>query len=73
MAITGLSMGATAEPVHDPAEASKATGLLMKLYPEYAAYPIPNPDEILFMKVLPKVISVLDYSKGFAHTDLITV
>ena len=73
MAITGLSMAAIAEPVHDPAEISKATGLLMKRYPEYAAYPMPKPDEILIVKVLPKVISVLDYSKGFAHTDLITV
>jgi len=73
MAITGLSMGALAEPVRDPAEVSKATSLLMKRYPEYAAYPTPKPDEILIMKVIPKVISVLDYSKGFAHTDLITV
>jgi nitroimidazol reductase NimA-like FMN-containing flavoprotein (pyridoxamine 5'-phosphate oxidase superfamily) len=73
MAITGLSMAAVAEPVRDPAEIAKATGLLMKRYPEYAAYPTPKPDEILIMKVLPKLISVLDYSKGFAHTDLITV
>jgi nitroimidazol reductase NimA-like FMN-containing flavoprotein (pyridoxamine 5'-phosphate oxidase superfamily) len=73
MAITGLSMAATAEPVRDPAEVSKATSLLMKRYPEYAAYPTPKPDEILIMKVLPKLISVLDYSKGFAHTDLVAV
>src|ERR1043166_1261913 len=72
-AITGLSMGAIAEPVRDSAEVSKATNLLMKRYPEYANYPAPNPDQILIMKVLPKVISVLDYSKGFAHTDLVTV
>jgi nitroimidazol reductase NimA-like FMN-containing flavoprotein (pyridoxamine 5'-phosphate oxidase superfamily) len=73
MAITGLSMAAMVEPVRAPAEVSKATGLLMKRYPEYAAYPAPNPDQILIMKVIPKVISVLDYSKVFAHTDLITV
>lgn len=73
MAITGLSMAAVAEPVRDPAEVSKATSLLMRRYPEYAAYPAPKPDEILIMKVLPKVISVLYYSKGFAHSDLITI
>jgi nitroimidazol reductase NimA-like FMN-containing flavoprotein (pyridoxamine 5'-phosphate oxidase superfamily) len=73
MAITGLSMAAIAQAVRDPAEVSKATNLLMKQYPEYAAYPAPKPDEILIMKVLPKVISVLDYTKGFAHADLITV
>ena len=73
MAITGLSMAAIAEPVRDPTEVSKATDLLMKRYPEYAAYPGPKPEEILIMRVIPKVISVLDYSKGFAHTDLITL
>jgi len=73
MAISGLSMAAIAQPVRGPAEVSKATGLLLKRYPEYAAYPPPKPDEILIMKVLPKVISVLDYSKGFAHTDLVNV
>jgi len=73
MAITGLSMAAIAQAVRYPAEVSKATNLLMKQYPEYAAYPAPKPDEILIMKVLPKVISVLDYTKGFAHADLITV
>lgn len=72
MAITGLSMGAIAEPVRDPTEIAKATDLLMKRYPEYAAYPAPKPEEILIMRVVPKVISVLDYSQGFAHTDLIT-
>jgi nitroimidazol reductase NimA-like FMN-containing flavoprotein (pyridoxamine 5'-phosphate oxidase superfamily) len=73
MAITGLSMAAIAQPVRDPAEVSKASNLLIKRYPEYAAYPAPKPDEILIMKVLPKVISVLDYTKGFAHADLITM
>jgi general stress protein 26 len=73
MAITGLSMAAIAEPVRDPAEIAKATGLLLQRYPEYAAYPAPKPDEILIMKVLPQVISVLDYSKGFGHADLVVV
>jgi PPOX class probable F420-dependent enzyme len=73
MAITGLSMGAVAEPVRDPAEVAKATDLLLKRYPEYARYPAPKPDEVLIIRVQPKVVSVLDYSKGFAHTDLTEV
>ena len=72
MAITGLSMAAIAAPVEDPAEVSTATDLLMKRYPEYAGYPPPKAGDILIMRVVPKVISVLDYSKGFAHTDLVT-
>jgi nitroimidazol reductase NimA-like FMN-containing flavoprotein (pyridoxamine 5'-phosphate oxidase superfamily) len=73
MAIIGLSMAATAEPVRDLSEISKATDLLMKRYPEYAAYPAPKPEQILIMRVIPKVISVIDYSKVFAHAELITV
>jgi nitroimidazol reductase NimA-like FMN-containing flavoprotein (pyridoxamine 5'-phosphate oxidase superfamily) len=73
MAITGLSMAAHAQPVLDQNEVAKALGLLIKRYPEYAAFPPPNLEEIMIMRVVPKVISVLDYSKGFGHTDLVTV
>ncbi|SRR6266404_4253660 len=73
MAITGLSMAAQAQPVTDPTEVAKAMNLLQTRYPEYAAFPMPKPEEIAVYRVLPKVISVLDYSKGFGHTDLVTV
>ena len=69
MAITGLSMAAQAQPVTDSTEIAKA----MNLLPEYAAFPMPKPEEIAVYRVLPKVISVLDYSKGFGHSDLVTV
>ena len=46
--------------------------LLQTRYPEYAAFPMP-PEEIAVYRVLPKVISILDYSKGFGHADLVTV
>ena len=73
MAITGLSMAAHAHSVTDPAELAKAMNLIGQRYPEYAKYPTPKPEEICFFRVEPKVISVLDYSKGFGHTDLVTV
>jgi len=73
MAITGLSMAALAQPVTDPSEVAKAMNLLVTRYPEYAAFPMPKPEEIGVYRVLPKVISVLDYSKGFGHSDLVTV
>jgi hypothetical protein len=72
-AITGLSMAAQAQPVTDPTEVAKAMSLLVTRYPEYAAFPMPKPEEIAVYRVLPKVISVLDYSKGFGHSDLVTV
>ena len=64
MAITGLSMAALAQTVTDPSEVAKAMILLVTRYPEYAAFPMPKPEEIAVYRLLPKVISVLDYSKG---------
>jgi nitroimidazol reductase NimA-like FMN-containing flavoprotein (pyridoxamine 5'-phosphate oxidase superfamily) len=73
MAITGLSMAAQAQPVTNPTEIAKAMNLLVTRYPEYAAFPMPKPEEITVYRVVPKVISVLDYSKGFGHSDLVTI
>ena len=28
--------------------------------------------EVAFLKITPQLISVLDYSKGFGHTELVT-
>lgn len=74
MEITGLSMAARAQPVTDPAEAARAISLLMSKYPPQSAIsvPPPKPDEVRIFRLTPTVISVLDYSKGFGHTDLVT-
>jgi nitroimidazol reductase NimA-like FMN-containing flavoprotein (pyridoxamine 5'-phosphate oxidase superfamily) len=73
MAITGPSMAALAQPVTDTSEVAKAMNLLVTRYPEYAAFPMPKPEEIALYRGLPRVISILDYSKGFGHSDLVTV
>ena len=74
MEITGLSMAARAQVVTDPSEAQKALRLLMLKYPQQASIPLPMPAaaDVRIFRVTPMVISVLDYSKGFAHTDLVT-
>jgi nitroimidazol reductase NimA-like FMN-containing flavoprotein (pyridoxamine 5'-phosphate oxidase superfamily) len=76
MAITGLSMAARAEPVTDRAEAEKVLRMLPTRYADGPPLPanmkMPGPDEVRLFRVKPVVISVLDYSKGFAHTDLVT-
>jgi nitroimidazol reductase NimA-like FMN-containing flavoprotein (pyridoxamine 5'-phosphate oxidase superfamily) len=74
MEITGLSMAARAQAVVDPAEAEKALQLLMLRYPQQGSLPLPmpTPADVRLFRVTPIVISVLDYSKGFAHTDLVT-
>lgn len=74
MEITGLSMAARAVAVTDPAEAEKAITLVMARYPEQKALslPMPKPSEVRLIRLTPTVISLLDYSKGFGHTDLVT-
>ena len=73
MAITGLSMAAYAAPVSEPAELQKFARLLKAKYPEYRSMPEPDMSQVRVFRLTPKVISVLDYTKGFAHTDLVTV
>jgi nitroimidazol reductase NimA-like FMN-containing flavoprotein (pyridoxamine 5'-phosphate oxidase superfamily) len=74
MAITGLSMAARAQAITDRAEAEKVLGMLPLKYPDAPPLPMkmPSPEEVRLFRVTPMVISVLDYSKGFGHTDLIT-
>jgi PPOX class probable F420-dependent enzyme len=74
MAITGLSMAARAQRVSDQKEAEKVLGMLLQRYPEQASLPgpMPTPKDVAIFRVVPKVISVLDYSKGFGHTDLVS-
>ena len=73
MDIAGLSMAARAQVVVDSAEAKKALDLLMLKYPQQESIPLPmpSPEDVRIFRVTPTVISVLDYSKGFAHTDLV--
>ena len=73
MEISGLSMAARARHVVDPAEAHKALELLLNRYPEQHSLPGPMPqaEQLFIVRVTPEIISILDYSKGFGHTDLV--
>jgi hypothetical protein len=76
MSITGLSMAARAHRVIDRAEAEKVIGMLPLKYPDaspaMAQMEMPAPEEVALFRVVPEIVSVLDYTKGFAHTDLVT-
>ncbi len=71
--IRGLSMGAHAEVLDRPAEVKKGLELLARKFPQLAKLP---PDELAqtaVVKVTPTVISVIDYTKGFGHAELVEV
>jgi hypothetical protein len=46
----------------------------MLKYPEQKSLPLPMPApaDVRIFRLTPVVISVLDYSKGFGHTDLVS-
>jgi nitroimidazol reductase NimA-like FMN-containing flavoprotein (pyridoxamine 5'-phosphate oxidase superfamily) len=72
MEIKGLSMAGRAKVVTDPGEMEKAGRLLLAKYPpQIGAPPTPGTADVRFFRVTPTVISVLDYTKGFGHTNLV--
>jgi len=75
MSITGLSMAARAHRVSGRVEAEKVLRMLPLKYPDAppsrAQMKMPTPEEVALYRVFPEVISVLDYTMGFAHTDLV--
>ena len=69
--IEGISMGGVASSVTDPAEQEKVGRLLLKKFPEAANYePDDNTVGVAFFRIEPTVVSLLDYRKGFGHTEL---
>lgn len=73
MEITGLSMAAHATRVEDPQEAQRIMNLLIARYPQQAQSPgeLPPASAVAIFRAAPTVISVLDYSKGFGHAELV--
>ncbi len=71
--ITGLSIAARAVETTDAGEIDHAIEIMLRRYPEYKIMPRPNPAAMPMLRLTPEVVSVLDYSKGFGHSDLIKV
>jgi hypothetical protein len=71
--IKGLSLGGKAVPVTQQPEYDRATDIFLKRYPEYANWPRPNPAIASLIRIVPTIVSVLDYSKGFGHSDLVKI
>ena len=65
--LKGISMGATAEVLKAPADVRRAARILAKRFPAMGDMS----EGVAFVKVTPKVVSVIDYAKGFGHTELV--
>jgi len=69
--IRGLSMGGRASPVTDAAEISRVSELMLRKFPQILRYALAGKKGVYLVRITPEVISVLDYRKGFGHTDLV--
>jgi general stress protein 26 len=73
MAIRGLSLAAEAEEVRDAGELGLVWRLMNERFPQIADIEAPPDEAMTVFRLRPTVVSVLDYTKGFGHTDLVTV
>ncbi len=83
--IKALSLAASTSRVTDQGEFSYVAELRLKRYPELSpeASPAqngsrmpdiaarPSPADVVLLRMTPEVLSVLDYSRGFGHSDLV--
>ena len=69
--IQGLSMGGIAERVSDIRDIERIGELFTRKFPQLSGF---RPEDLLgtaFFRVTPKVISVIDYTKGFSCSELV--
>jgi PPOX class probable F420-dependent enzyme len=71
--IKGLSLAGRVDVVEDLGEVEHARDILLRRYPEYKVMPRPDPAAVPMLRITPEIVSILDYSKGFGHTDLVRV
>ena len=71
--IKGLSVAAHAFEVTDRGERDHAAEVLLQRYPEYKVMPQLDPAAVPTFRLTPEIVSVIDYSKGFGHSDLVKV
>ena len=71
--ITGLSMAARAEEVTLAEEAAQVGKLMVKRFPQIAELDMEALGGGTLFRITPTVLSILDYSIAFGHTDNVTV
>ena len=65
--------GAHASEVAEPAEREIAWQILANRHPNLAAFELPDRSATALMRAECRYVSVLDYSKGFGHTEALTI
>jgi nitroimidazol reductase NimA-like FMN-containing flavoprotein (pyridoxamine 5'-phosphate oxidase superfamily) len=71
--ILALSIAARASEVRDEKQRKHAVDLLLDRHPGLLRLEAPDPSHSAVMRAYPEIITILDYSKGFGHADVLTV
>jgi len=71
--IKALSIAANASEVRDPVQRQHAIELILKRHPALARLGGPDLNHSAVMRAYCSIVTILDYSKGFGHADLLTV
>ena len=71
--VRGLSMGATAKVLERPADTKRALALLSRKFKDMKGLSAEDLAATAFVRVQPKVVSMLDYRRGFGWTKLVRV
>lgn len=69
--IRGLSLGGRAARVSESDELKRIEQLFVAKFPQVLDYAGSPVGSIAFIRIQPRVISVLDYAKGFGHAELV--
>jgi general stress protein 26 len=70
-AIKGLSLGGRALEVSDPTLLERVWTMFTQRFPEYAGWGKPSGTLTVLLRIEPEVISLVDYTKGFGHSELV--
>jgi hypothetical protein len=69
----GLSMAARVWEVTNPEHRDEAYRVLTERHPAFKGFPFPDWEGAALMQAVPQVISIVNFTKGYGHTDAMTV
>jgi nitroimidazol reductase NimA-like FMN-containing flavoprotein (pyridoxamine 5'-phosphate oxidase superfamily) len=71
--IKALSIAANASEVRDPKQRERAVDLVLERHPMLARIGRPDLGHSAIMRAYASIVTILDYSKGFGHSELLMV
>ena len=69
----GLSLGGHATVVENSGQIERFRAIVLSRNPQYKEFPPPDQTMIAVLCVKPEVVSIIDYSRGFGHSDLVRI